>query len=55
MKTLLSFGDSHTAGAEIDAAWSSECKEKAYPQRLLTTMECDLKTMLYVDVVMLGY
>lgn len=34
MKTLLSFGDSHTAGAEIDAAWSSECKEKAYPQKI---------------------
>lgn len=34
MRTLLSFGDSHTAGAEIDAPWSSGCKEKAYPQKI---------------------
>ena len=34
MRTLISFGDSHTAGAEIDAPRTPECKERAYPQKI---------------------
>ena len=30
-RILLAFGDSHTAGAEIDEQYSGECHDKAYP------------------------
>lgn len=30
-KTLWAFGDSHTAGAEIDRQYSESCYDKAYP------------------------
>ena len=44
MRTLISFGCSHTAKAEIDAPRTPECKERLpIRKKLLITMECDLK------------
>lgn len=34
MITLWAFGDSHTAGAEIDQEQSGRCESKAYPKKL---------------------
>lgn len=33
-RTLLAFGDSHTAGAEIDKQYSGECHDRAYPAHI---------------------
>ena len=33
-RTLLAFGDSHTAGAEIDELYSASCYERAYPAHI---------------------
>jgi len=33
-RILLAFGDSHTAGAEIDKKYSGECHDKAYPAHI---------------------
>jgi hypothetical protein len=33
-RILLAFGDSHTAGAEIDKQYSGECHDKAYPAHI---------------------
>lgn len=33
-RILLAFGDSHTAGAEIDKQYSDKCHDKAYPAHI---------------------
>lgn len=33
-RTLIAFGDSHTAGSEIDIQYSDFCHERAYPQHI---------------------
>jgi hypothetical protein len=33
-RILLAFGDSHTAGAEIDKQYSNECHDRAYPAHI---------------------
>lgn len=33
-RILLAFGDSHTAGAEIDEKYSGKCHDKAYPAHI---------------------
>lgn len=33
-KILLAFGDSHTAGSEIEEQWQPTCYEKAYPSHI---------------------
>ena len=34
MTTLIAFGDSHTAGAEIDHRWDRGNPKKAYPAKI---------------------
>jgi hypothetical protein len=37
--TLLAFGDSHTAGAEIDYKHQGECYDKAFPAKLANLLD----------------
>ena len=54
MTTLIAFGDSHTAGAEIDHRWDRGNPKKLTPLKLLITMEWTMKTILKLGVVITG-
>jgi hypothetical protein len=42
-RTLLAFGDSHTAGSEIDEKYSLKCHSKAYPAYIAKYYKLDYK------------
>lgn len=44
-RTLLAFGDSHTAGAEIDELYSPKCHDKAYPVHIANHYGLDYENL----------